>query len=369
MYAVAVLSPRRPTPALVVFVATAFAFLLPAHLVIAILAVVGVSGASALYIGPALVVRGRLPTLAPIWRYAIPSTGVVIALTLIWGLLSGHGLGASGVSESVDAFNASWRESIAATVLGAGTLLGIAVAWIFVRDDATVEGGLYVGAAIVLLAGALVWGSDLGDFNMFHAYFGGIALFATPVAAIAMYTVWARLRASGRRLLALATVLMFVFQVEAGLGLVVLRLQGFGPGAYAPVPLEFLDRIRALPDNAKLAYSCQPAEEVAFWDAKLLGITAHTGRPVVPMCFQSETLVLKTGTPLSPDRISPLFRSAPQRQLYPNAAATPTREAVVAFLRANGIEYVYADSVHPNDLDPEATLIALTGQFQLLKIP
>ena len=39
----------------------------------------------------------------------------------------------------------------------------------------------------------------------------------------------------------------------------------------------------------KLAYACLPAEEVAFWDAQLLGLDAHTGRRVVPMCFEAET--------------------------------------------------------------------------------
>lgn len=369
MYAIAVLSPKLPDPALVVFAATAFAFLLPAHLVIAVLALVGVGGAWCVHVGHTLVVGHRLPSLAPVWRYTIAATGVAIALTVVWGLLTSHGVGASGVSESVTPFNASWRESVAATLLGAGALLAIPVAWILVRDDEALQMGMYVGTGILLLAGGLVWGARLGDYNMFHAYFGGIALFAIPVAAIALHTVWVRFRASGRRLLALATVLICVLQIETGMGLVILRLQGFGPGTYAPVPLEFLDQIRGLPGDAKLAYSCQPAEEVSFWESKLLGVTAHTGRPMVPMCFQSETLVLKTGTPTSPDRINPLFRSAPQQQLYPNATARPSHDAIVTFLRANGIQYIYADGAHPNELDPEATPVAQTGQFHLLKIP
>jgi hypothetical protein len=74
--------------------------------------------------------------------------------------------------------------------------------------------------------------------------------------------------------------------LEIGVG----RLRAFGPQEHAPVPVAILGEIRNLPPDAKLAYACRPFEETAFWDARLLGLDAHTGRRIVPMCFQAEVL-------------------------------------------------------------------------------
>ena len=71
------------------------------------------------------------------------------------------------------------------------------------------------------------------------------------------------------------------------------------------MPLAILAAIEGLPADAKLAYACLPAEEAAFWDAQLLGLDAHTGRRVVPMCFESETFGAMTGTPNSADVAKP----------------------------------------------------------------
>ena len=88
------------------------------------------------------------------------------------------------------------------------------------------------------------------------------------------------------------------------------------------------------------------------------------------MCFQAETFGLDDrhaeSRPTSP---SPLFRWAPQRALYPDSGAQPSAASVVAFLKANGIEYIYADALHPNTLVPDAVPIATSGDTQVLRLP
>jgi hypothetical protein len=133
--------------------------------------------------------------------------------------------------------------------------------------------------------------------------------------------------------------------------------------------MAILATIRNLPPDAKLAYACQPSEELSFWDARLIGLDAHAGRRIVPMCFQAETLGAFTGTPMSPDVASPLFAGAPQAKLYPDSAARPPSTSVVSFLKDNGIDYIYADAGHPNTLVPDAIRVASIGSVQILEIP
>ena len=130
-----------------------------------------------------------------------------------------------------------------------------------------------------------------------------------------------------------------------------------------------LDAIRTLPPDAKVAYACQPLEEDGFWYPSEGALAAHTGRDLVPMCFEAETFPRLTGATLSPDIPSPLFRWAPQRTLYPTASTVPSASDVAAFLRDNGIDYIYADPLHPNTLVHGAIPIAQSGDAQLLRIP
>ena len=149
----------------------------------------------------------------------------------------------------------------------------------------------------------------------------------------------------------------------------IVRLASFGPGSYPPVSTEILAAIRDLPPGAKLAYVCRPFEEVAFWDPRLLGLGAHTERRVVPMCFQAEAFGHLTGIEVSADVPSPLFEQAPQRSLYPDSAVRPSPASVVAFLKANGIDYIYVDALHPNTLVPDAIPIASSGDTLVLQLP
>ena len=87
------------------------------------------------------------------------------------------------------------------------------------------------------------------------------------------------------------------------------------------------------------------------------------------MCFEAETFGDMTGTPMSADVPSPLFLAAPQRALYPTSGSHPSPAIVTAFLKANGIDYIYVDRVHPNELVPDAIPIATSGETQVLRIP
>ena len=130
-----------------------------------------------------------------------------------------------------------------------------------------------------------------------------------------------------------------------------------------------LAAIRSLPADAKVAYACRQLEEVSFWAAQLLAIDAHTGRRVVPMCFQADVFGTTTGGQISADVSSPLFQWAPQRMLYPDSSVHPPSASVATFLKDKGIDYIYADALHPNTLVPGAIPIASSGQTQVLRIP
>ena len=47
----------------------------------------------------------------------------------------------------------------------------------------------------------------------------------------------------------------------------------------------------------------------------------------------------------------------------------PSPADITAFLKANGIDYIYVDKVHPNTLVPDAVPVATDGQTQVLRIP
>jgi hypothetical protein len=368
LYGLTVLGRRRVSWALTTFAGTAAALILPAHVVIALLGLVGIGSVWAIRIAQSLIATRRLPVVTPVWRQTFVATAVVVLATVGWGLLTGHGVGGSGASPTVTPFNAFWRESIAIVTLGGITFLAIGVAWFMVRKVPSMERDLYLGTTVIVVTGALVWGALLGDFITVHLFYGGIAVFVTPAAAVAVWTIWRRLRESGRARLTVVAVVLCATQLEAGAFFSIGRLALFGPNDHPPAPLSILEAMRDLPPNAKLAYACHQTEEAAFWDAHMLGLDAHTGRRVVPMCFQAETFGLMTGTPISPDVQSPLFIWAPQRMLYPTSQAQPSASDITAFMKANGIDYIYVDGVHPNALVPDAIPIATSGDTRLLQL-
>ena len=371
LYGVAVLSTRRSSWALAIFAGCEVAVILPAHLAIAILVAVGVGSVWALRIGQSLAVRRPLPDVPPAWRKIIFAAGIAGVGTIAWGVLTGHSMGGGGpLPALVPPFNASWRESIALTVLGGGAFLAILVALPLVYRDAPLQADLFVGTLALLVAGAIAWGARLGDFTMFYLFFGGIAVLATPVAVIAVRALWERLRVTRHMKLAAAVVVLCVIQLEWGAWNSTLRMQQFGPsGSIEPIPVSLLDAIRRLPPDAELAYSCSPYSEISFGVPELLTIDAHAGRRVVPICFNAEVLSTLSGAEPSETEPNLYFASAPQRVLYPDPSSDPSSASVSAFLKEHGIGYIFADAQHPNTLVDDAIPIASSGDAMVLKVP
>ena len=86
------------------------------------------------------------------------------------------------------------------------------------------------------------------------------------------------------------------------------------------------------------------------------------------MCFESDFFGQLVGGQKSADSANPLFAWAPQRALYPDATSQPTPASVAAFLKANGIDYIYADAMHPNTLVPDAVPVMSSGPVQVLQL-
>ena len=371
LYGVAVLGTREPSWALAGFVASAAAFTLPAHIVIAVLGLVGVGSVwTSRIVQPVLATR-RLPVVSPIWRRTFIATAVALVATVIWGLLTGHGLGGSGgLPPSVAPLNASWRDSVAIVALGAGVFPAIPLAWFVARRDEPVQAYLYLGTTVLVLAAAVAWGARLEDLDMFYFFFGAIAVLAAPVGAVAAWTLWQRSRETQHLRLAFGAAVLCVVQLEWGVLLGVLRLQQLGPrGYYPPIPVSLLGAIKQLPPDAEVAHACRPFEEGTFASPKLVAIDAHTSRRVVPMCFAADVYSTLVGARPSAQVPNVDMALAPQHILYPNAAAHPSSAAVAAFLKDHGIDYIYADALHPNTLVPNAVPIATSGEFRLLRVP
>lgn len=350
------------------FLASVGTSLLPAHLLLALLAAAGVGTAWTVRL---LITRrrGAAHRSAP-WRLRRAATLGCLGLvaTAGWGLVTGHGIYGSGSSSTVLPFNGTWAASVGITALGSGAFLAIPAAWVAWRGNGGVP-DIFVGAAGLLVAGALAWGARLSDFNMFYVYFGAIAVFVTPAAAIAVWSIWSRSRKAGHKSIAIALLLLWSAQIEFGAAFGILRLQRFGPGNYEPVPADLLAAIKSLPPAAKLAYSCRPLEEQSVWDPRLLALSGHTGRRIIPMCFIADSLGPLVGGQTSVETMSPLFVSAPQRKLYPSHASTPTQTEILDFLDEHDIQYIYEDAAHPNRIASGAVVVTAVGDFRILKVP
>jgi hypothetical protein len=372
LYGVAVLNQRSATWALAGFFGSTLAFLLPAHLAVVLLTLLGLGSVWAIRVIQSLRAVHRLPIPSRVWRQTLLASGGLLFTTLAWGLLTGHGLGGTGgvaPPPIVSPFNASWRDSVAITALGAGVFLAIPLAWLIGRNRALVQSDLYIGASVVLIGGAIAWGARLADFTMFYLFYAGIAVIATPVTAIAVRALWERFRATRHMILTTGLVVLCALQLGAGAFTGIVRLQVFGPHAVDPIPVSLLETIRRLPADAKLAYTCQPLSESGFGVPALLSIDAHTGRRVVPMCFEAEVLSTLIGAQPSLQVANLAFSWAPQRALYPDATADPSSSAVTAFMKDHGISFIYADSLHPNSLVHDAIPIATSGNAMVLRLP
>jgi hypothetical protein len=360
--------PARPSLPWSLLVGTLAASLLSAHIVVMLIGAAGVSGAWLLSSLGHYVRSRRILSVPVEWRPAVACAAVVGAATIVWGLLTGHGIAGTASSSGIPAFGGFWPESVVTTAITGGVFLTIPIASWLGRREPTGRTWLFLASAIAIAAGAIAWGARLPDYNNFHLFFGAILVFGTPLAVVGAWVVASRLRASGHRPLATILLMLFGFQIAIGAMAEIQRLRAFGATAENLVPVDILAAIRTLPPTARLAYSCEPEAEVAPWEPSLISIEAHAGRPLVPMCFEADVLTELNGG-RSSERGNPLFALAPQKVLYPTLEAQPEPAEVASFLKAHGIDYIYADEGHPNGLVPSAVRVASSGRSTILRIP
>ena len=346
------------------FAGATLAFLLPTHIVVAVLAVVGIVGVFSVNMLTAVLQRKRT-RIPEAWRGPLAATLAVGVATLGWGVATGHGLGGVATSASVAPFGRPWVEAIAFNTIAGGMLLAIPAAWWLTRKASPRLAGVFLGVMGLVTAGAIAWGARFADFDMFHVFFAGVTVFAAPVAAAAVWMMWRRLRARGNVRLAAALLIFCTVQLEFGLIPTMTRLQLFGAGSSAAIPLDVLASIRALPADARLAYACLPDEGAPA----LISIYAHTGRRVVPLCFEVDTWSPMLGASQTGAPENPAFRLMPQYDLFKDRSTPPSSPRIVAFMKEQGIEYIYADADHPNVLVPEAVPIARSGSAFVLRVP
>ena len=358
LYDVAVLGTRSPTWALAGFVGSAAALILPAHIVIALLGLVGVASVWALRLGRAVLIKGELPGMSLMWRRTLAATGAVLLATIAWGVVTGHGLGGGALLPNVTPFNPTWRATVAIVVLGAGVFFAVPIAWVLVRNDRPALAEVYLATMVIFLAGTFAWGWRTAEFDMFYFFFGAIAVFAEPMAAIALWTLPQLLRKTRHLRLAAAVALLTIIQLDLAIVFSGLRLEVAGSRDDAPIPVSLLDAIKRLPADSELAYACQPFEEVSYGNPKLISIDAHTDRRVVPMCFAADIYSTLVGAKPSAQVPNVDMALAPQHVLYPTASAHPSSAVVAAFLKTHGIDYIFADAMHPNTLVADAVPVA-----------
>ena len=355
--------------ALAAFAGSAVALILPAHVVDR---AAGARRRRQRLGDPDRPVAPRDPPLADRSRRSgggpLLATAVPLAATVAWGLAHRPRRRRQRTSRrSVVAVQRHGVRRWPSSSLGAGVFLAIAVAWLLARRDAPIEADLYLGTRALLVVGALVWGARLGDFNMFHLFFAGIAVFATPVAAVAVWSIWrraARRAASGagdRRPRPVRHPARARSRPRA-LPAAGLRAARYPSRSRTPSS----PRSRHLPPDAKLAYACQPFEELAFWDSRLLGIDAHTGRRIVPMCFEADFFGQLLGARSARQRTP--GSSGRRSGLYPDATARPSPAASRRSSRRTG-STTSTPMRPPNTLVPDAVPVASSAGFELLRLP
>lgn len=331
------------------------------------------SCATAALVALAVIDPRRRPSALAALRSRTGGVALVAAMsglmTLVWGYLTGHGLGGLGQIEGIGPFDGAWQRSMVETAIGAGMLVVAPILMQRWRRGSEPLGTLVTGSVIAVTIGSIAWGVLVADLNTFHLLFGAIAAVLTPISIVAALWILARFRAERRRTASAAMLTLFLGQLVISALFAVIQLTGFGPLAYDPTPVEALSRLRALPPGSKAAYGCRAVENFAPWDASLISIDAHTGVRMVPMCFMADRPRRILGRELDPSLESPFFRAAPQRALYPDAAARPTTDAIESFLRSNGIDYVYTDAAHRDPLVPGATPVLSVGAVTVYRLP
>ena len=275
-------------------------------------------------VGPTTCAAARTADLARAYLAA----GALVIATLIWAGLTGMVQAAVPSSPLVEPFNASWREFVAITTIGCGVFAAIALAWLTIRRKAVDRGRPVPRDACPSdLRRARLGRASRRLHDVLPVLCAGIAVIATPAAAIAVWTLWTRLRASKHAKLAVGLGGPMRDPTRVGCGHRSPPSSGIRTTgrSRADTDIECWHRSRICQQDAKLAYACQPFDELGFGVPRLLSIDAHTGRRVVPMCFEAEVFSeLSRRRAIDSRCRTTSFIWAPQRVLYPDATANPS---------------------------------------------
>lgn len=349
----------------VVVLASIVASLIPLHVLLAAVAVVAVVVAAVVY---AIVTRrlrrghwkpgrGHLSVLA--------SASAASVVVVVWGLATGHALPQIPAPNGIAPFNDNWRSSVSAVAAGSLAFGLVPLAALQLRASRPGLASILAGATLAIVTAAVGWGATYASFNSFHLLFGGIAVIGVPAMLVAVGHLWGRIPRAARLTVAAA----LVAQLGLGATVTLSRLATTNPTDYEPIPIAILDEIKRLEPDAKLAYECRPLEEMSTWLPRLVSLDAHTGRRVIPLCFRAYSLASMLGQSLDAEVVDPAFSIAPQSALFPTAKARPAEGQLIAFLRANGVRYLFVDATHPNTLLPGAVPFRTSGSTQLLRVP
>ena len=370
LYGLAVLGVGSATWALAVFAGSAAALIVPAHIVIALLASSGSGASGRSRSGSRSSPRDGCRSSRRYGDGHSSRPASPLAPRSSGGLLTGHGVGGSGASPSVPPFNAFWRETVAIIVVCGGRVPGHRGRLVHGPQGGSIEAGPVPRHG--------------GDRRRRRARLGRPPRRLQHVPPVLRRDRRLRDAGRGRRgvedLAALArnrgtanrdrarravrratrSRRRLRHRPIAGLS---------GPGDHLPVPVAILARSEDLPPDAKLAYACRPRKKPPSG--------MRNAGPRRPHRAARRADVLP-GRDIRPDdrhadlagrRESAVPCGSAARALPDVASAHRPPADVASFLKANGIDYIYVDTVHPNSLVPDAVPVATSGETQVLRFP
>lgn len=297
----------------------------------------------------------------------LATAAAAIGLTLAWGFLLGYGVPTEARSPAARSFDIGWQRSLAFTTVLSGTLLlSLLGAWVLRRSRGPLW-AMVPAAWMATVIAAAYWGWAYPALNSFHVFFGTVLLVLTPTATFAVVAMIALARRRQRHLLAQALLVLLLAQVCLQAVVAAPRLHS-NTGPLPPVPRGVLDAVARLPADARIAYSCGPADEFAPWTPRLGTITVHTGRVLMPLCFMADpTPPLLADRPIDPTVASPFV--GPAQSLFSSPTDAPTADAILAFMRRHGIGFVYVDAQHPDRLALGGPTVHAEGDTTIYRVP
>ena len=215
----------------------------------------------------------------------------------------------------------------------------IPAAWALTRRRSRLDADIYLGTMAIVVVGSVLWGLRLGDFNTFYVFFGGIAVFATPLAAAAAWSVFCRSRQTNHLRVAAFVVVLCAVQLLVGAAIIApaaLRKSAPLPERQ-PIPIAMLDEICSTSGRrqGRIRVSTvrggdiRPASTAQHRRSRRPTRRAHVlpGRRCQPACRRhpvgGDTKLIVARHPSAPS-IQMCSRARPPRPSVPSFATTST---------------------------------------------